>query len=170
VALATGETTMNPRVVSRCNSADRIDEEQTGEVAWNHRVGTGGRRSGRPTKSQSNPAREWTRRFGSDEGAIFGKCSRGIHFTRERAKGRCPASTGQEMSAQLSRETGSDVVSGWFGRKIGSDVGRKAEEPDVQGQAGQETSAKVLVSSSTSARDARGVATLSGAGTSDCGP
>jgi len=29
----TGETTMNPRVVSRCNSADRIDEEKTGEVA-----------------------------------------------------------------------------------------------------------------------------------------
>jgi len=25
--------TMNPRVVSRCNSAGRIDEEQTGEVA-----------------------------------------------------------------------------------------------------------------------------------------
>jgi hypothetical protein len=24
--------TMNPRVVSRCNSADRIDEEKTGEV------------------------------------------------------------------------------------------------------------------------------------------
>jgi len=28
-----GETTMNPRVVSRCNSADRIDEEKAGEVA-----------------------------------------------------------------------------------------------------------------------------------------
>jgi len=25
--------TMNPKVVSRCNSADRIDEEQAGEVA-----------------------------------------------------------------------------------------------------------------------------------------
>jgi len=24
---------MNPRIVSRCNSADRIDEEKTGEVA-----------------------------------------------------------------------------------------------------------------------------------------
>jgi len=30
---STGETTMNPRVVSRCNSADRIDEEKAGEVA-----------------------------------------------------------------------------------------------------------------------------------------
>jgi hypothetical protein len=29
---AVSETTMNPRVVSRCNSADRIDEEQAGEV------------------------------------------------------------------------------------------------------------------------------------------
>jgi len=28
----TGETTMNPRVVSRCKSADRIDEEKAGEV------------------------------------------------------------------------------------------------------------------------------------------
>jgi hypothetical protein len=28
----TGETTMNPRVVSRCNSADRIDEEKADEV------------------------------------------------------------------------------------------------------------------------------------------
>jgi hypothetical protein len=28
----TGETTMNPMVVSRCNSADRIDEEKADEV------------------------------------------------------------------------------------------------------------------------------------------
>jgi len=33
MAESLGETTMNPRVVSRCNSADRIDEEKIGEVA-----------------------------------------------------------------------------------------------------------------------------------------
>jgi hypothetical protein len=26
------ETTMNPRIVSRCNSADKINEEKSGEV------------------------------------------------------------------------------------------------------------------------------------------
>jgi len=44
---------------------------------------------------RSNPQREWTRWFGSDEGAIFGTCKQKKRLTRQRVRGRRPASTGR---------------------------------------------------------------------------
>lgn len=105
---------VNPRVVSRCNSAGRIDEEKAGRVVQNHEVGTPRRRSGQLAKVRAamsvpgvdSAVRERRR------GILWKSNSR-----KKPETGSAQAGNGRVISPVLSRVEGESAVCSNAGRR-----------------------------------------------------